>query len=428
MAPRERCACGRADVLLCHDPTDKAIYCAECWQAWLDTQSRPDLPPELSVAEDGEDRAKPSSSGIKSDDDDDDGSGSSDSGSDDGVSNLNDEPELEGRFIEDTLYLIDRSTHRVYHSERDEQGRLRPAGILEGDRLILPQAEAASSSFPWEADANDHCETPYLAYAHIAPLLRWLAKSLGKTSQELVIYDPYFCAGSMRAHLARLGFETVINECRDFYADVASGNVPDYDVLVTNPPFSTTGQDHVALLCQFLQKTPKPFCVVQPNYVYTKAPWAALTQTTGRAAPFPFYLTPRQPRQYVYETPPAFRPLNAKQRKTSPFVTLWYCRLPAHMQGAAFRWMVTPGCKLPLRLSIVSTALPDNFKDSSDRSRRKNRKDRPNHRHNPGSGKRSGDNRGGAPQTSAPKKKHRDAHHKQSRAPARRPDKAKRSK
>ena len=63
----------------------------------------------------------------------------------------------------------------------------------------------------------DHCETSERAYADIAPLLSALAAELGKTPEELVIYDPYFCQGSTVARLASLGFPRVYNRKEDFY-------------------------------------------------------------------------------------------------------------------------------------------------------------------------------------------------------------------
>ena len=46
-----------------------------------------------------------------------------------------------------------------------------------------------------------------------------------------------------------LGFETVINVKRDFYADIRKDKVPEHDVLVTNPPYSG---DHKARLFSWI--------------------------------------------------------------------------------------------------------------------------------------------------------------------------------
>jgi hypothetical protein len=42
----------------------------------------------------------------------------------------------------------------------------------------------------------------------------------------LVVYDPFYCAGQMVNYLHELGVMNVINRNRDFYADVAAGDVP----------------------------------------------------------------------------------------------------------------------------------------------------------------------------------------------------------
>ena len=73
------------------------------------------------------------------------------------------------------------------------------------------------SSHPFVTDLGDHCETPFEAYADVAPLLRGLAHDLGLSPAQLRIYDPYYCEGGAKVHLAALGFTTVINENVDFY-------------------------------------------------------------------------------------------------------------------------------------------------------------------------------------------------------------------
>ena len=70
---------------------------------------------------------------------------------------------------------------------------------------------------PFWLQECDHCETGDLAYAHIAPILSAIAAELGKTAEELVIYDPYFCQGSTIRRLASLGFPRVYNRNEDFY-------------------------------------------------------------------------------------------------------------------------------------------------------------------------------------------------------------------
>ena len=100
--------------------------------------------------------------------------------------------------------------------------------------MAAPQPRAPPASRPFATDPADHCETPALAYSHIAPLLRSLAHALGKEPSKLRIWDPYYCAGSVIDRLGALGFGDVRNDNADFYTRIA----PEYDVLVTNPPFS----------------------------------------------------------------------------------------------------------------------------------------------------------------------------------------------
>jgi hypothetical protein len=50
--------------------------------------------------------------------------------------------------------------------------------------------------------------------------------------------DPFYCEGAVVKHLNSLGFQSVIHKNEDFWNHVQRKSVPDYDVLVTNPPFS----------------------------------------------------------------------------------------------------------------------------------------------------------------------------------------------
>ena len=48
-------------------------------------------------------------------------------------------------------------------------------------------------------------------------MLELYASKIGKTRGTLGIYDPYYCAGGMLQHLARLGFTNVHNTNQDCY-------------------------------------------------------------------------------------------------------------------------------------------------------------------------------------------------------------------
>ncbi len=64
---------------------------------------------------------------------------------------------------------------------------------------------ACTIEHPFEADANDHCETPRQAYADVAPLLEELARLMGKTPETLRIYE-YVAAVALPAPLSHSHF------------------------------------------------------------------------------------------------------------------------------------------------------------------------------------------------------------------------------
>jgi hypothetical protein len=72
---------------------------------------------------------------------------------------------------------------------------------------------------------------PAVAYADIVPVLSSIAAALGKSHSDMVIFDPFYCQGSVRRHLAALGFPNVIN------VKQVSGyaySLPDYDCFPSN--------------------------------------------------------------------------------------------------------------------------------------------------------------------------------------------------
>jgi len=142
----------------------------------------------------------------------------------------------------------------------------------------------------WDVDPADHCETPYIAYSHIRPILKRLAQRLRKDPAELAIWDPYFCLGTVKKHLARLGFMNVTNRKVDFYRTIVEGQAPAYDVLVTNPPF---GRDHIERLMDFVLASDKAWFLLMPSYVHRKAYWKALVRAKCNFVPA--LLSPRIP-------------------------------------------------------------------------------------------------------------------------------------
>lgn len=185
-------------------------------------------------------------------------------------------------------------------------------GEEEGGRRSVDISGGALWSF--EVDYNDHFETPLAAYADIAPVLDVAAKMLSKERSSLVLYDPYYCQGNMRSHLATLGFTNVINENRDFYKDIAESRVPEYDVLITNPPFSG---DHKPRLLDYLKSTgnKKPFLLVLPAYTATKSYWRDFVATVS-ANPGFMYVMPRV--SYPYDHP------EGTGKDAPPFYSAWF--------------------------------------------------------------------------------------------------------
>jgi hypothetical protein len=291
--------------------------------------------------------------------------------------------ELHGTFVDgDNLYLVSRQRGLAFDSLRTDDGQLKRVGILDVKTgkvvldAVVPAApdEPRKPLYPYNPNSADHCETPSIAYEDISPVLFFLARAVGKTPSELRIYDPYFCAGSIKRHLVELGYSNVYNMCEDFYEKIATGTTPEYDVLITNPPYLPTDErDHVEEITKFITASDKPWLILQPNYVYTKDYWTTLTSGVQHG-PRPFFLTPPQPRDYVYETPRGLRDATSSKRKTSPFVTFFYCWLgPAHQMSFYKWWVDSAAAKSRLSLACSEFYLPENFKDSADKTRKKRR-------------------------------------------------------
>ena len=176
--------------------------------------------------------------------------------------------------------------------------------------------ENTEIDYPYQVDENDHCESPLLAYQDISPVLDFICAKLGKTRATLRIYDPYYCEGAMKAHLLTCGFSDVYNKMEDFYKVIEAKACPDYDVLVTNPPYSN---DHVPRLLSFATREKKPFFLLMPNWCYTKEYYSRITQAHGL-----FYISSSV--RYMYTTPKGRRQKKSG-KYTSPFPSFWYCGL-----------------------------------------------------------------------------------------------------
>ena len=92
------------------------------------------------------------------------------------------------------------------------------------------------------------------------------------------------------------GLKHIINENKDFYSSKTRKNIPKYDILVTNPPYSG---DHKQRLLEYLSSTTTPYCLLLPAYTAGKSYWRdfASSSNAGEIC----YLLPEQ--SYMYYHP-----------------------------------------------------------------------------------------------------------------------------
>ena len=281
----------------------------------------------------------------RSSDDDGDGDDDDDAKSNDNNSDSDDESVLEGRTAtltgDDksiiTMVLVDKHGSVYSSGERKSDGKRLQIGQLVGndidfDKVAIEEMKRIESGgdtpaaqlFPYDTNEDDHCETPFQAYADIAPLLDALCKSMGKSKSELKIYDPYFCNGSVVNHLSSLGYTNVYNKKEDCYAIWKAQKEPDFDVFITNPPYSS---DHIDKLMKYITSTSfgsTPWLLLMPNWVHKKDYYESSTTKNQINPSYPFYIVPKK--RYVYVPPPDFREKKASDvhKKSSPFVSMWF--------------------------------------------------------------------------------------------------------
>jgi len=142
----------------------------------------------------------------------------------------------------------------------------------------------------------------------VEPFLFNLAKAMKKEKKTLRIYDPYYCEGSMVAHLNALGFENVYNRNEDFYEKVATKSTPEFDVLVTNPPYSG---DHFKRILSYCRDSNKPWLLLLPNFVCRKSYYAP---SIGDAAK-PLFLIPDDAKPFLLQAVPVGRYLDALEAR-----------------------------------------------------------------------------------------------------------------
>ena len=177
--------------------------------------------------------------------------------------------------------------------KREEETTLKKQRKEKRKRNVESEQQSDADNYPYTVNDDDHCETPVEAYSDIASFLNKVAIAAGRTNETLKIFDPYHCEGSVIARMASIGFKTVHNEKEDFYATILNDEIPEYDVLVTNPPYSS---DHMKKLLKFCAESKKPWFLLLPNYVYLKDYY--VPSLLGQK---PFYIAPKK--RYMYTTP-----------------------------------------------------------------------------------------------------------------------------
>lgn len=173
--------------------------------------------------------------------------------------------------------------------------------------------ESSRHSFP--TNPLDHCETPLQAYRDLESFLLAFCKLKGLTPATVKIWDPYFCNGTVKEHLHQLGFINVRNENRDFYQQIQDHDLPSYDLLLTNPPYS---DNHVDTLMQFCKSQSQPYALLMPNWVARKKDY------TLKGQPH-FFLSPLKAYTYIMPSWADKRQDHVgEDGQTRPYFSSWY--------------------------------------------------------------------------------------------------------
>ena len=218
-----------------------------------------------------------------------------------------------------------------YHQKNEVKKR--KVDNVDQDDLTqhINSTTTTTARFAFKVDDTDHCETPLKSYQDIVDILDQLAHSLHKSRSSLIIYDPYYCNGGIKTKLASLGFTNVINNNSDFYNDISKKNIPHYDVLLTNPPYSGAHMGKLLGYCKQIAATSdgnnKPFLLLLPHYVYTKDYYQLMLGKEISSSMF--YLVPMSRYNYVppswVEAEKGSKALTSGKQDTAPFPSFWYC-------------------------------------------------------------------------------------------------------
>ena len=88
------------------------------------------------------------------------------------------------------------------------------AADTKRNRDVRDAARGDAALLPFEAEPDDHCESPPEAYEDLAATLDVVAAALGRGRSNLRIYDPYYCSGRRRAAPAGPGLRAGTQRAR----------------------------------------------------------------------------------------------------------------------------------------------------------------------------------------------------------------------
>lgn len=112
----------------------------------------------------------------------------------------------------------------ISRSNTKQTGSIKQSSTGSGKVTTALEQE---NEWNFEADYNDHFETPLIAYQDLHLFLTSvITRHLHLSASTCTIYDPYFCQGRMVEYLQSLGFSHIINHNQDFYEDIRQKKVP----------------------------------------------------------------------------------------------------------------------------------------------------------------------------------------------------------
>jgi len=234
------------------------------------------------------------------------------------------------------------SQHKRKQNRKRKRSATKPTGDSSDTNNTNNSNKWSSGSYPYPTDYNDHFETPQRAYADIYPLLQYCLQknkqSNNNKNEAAIIYDPYFCTGTaatlmeqtIKSNKVKSPLPTPVrihHKKADFYVDIRQNKFPQYDILVTNPPYSSNHKERcLEFAVNQLKKNGRPFFLLMPNYVSTKEYFRKITQTIQVV-----FISPSASHPYEYNHP------EGTGHEKSPFESVWFCGLSGNEDMKALK-------------------------------------------------------------------------------------------